>query len=134
MREGEKPKVETGTTTDDTKDGVVYKGSGDGETSEKTSKTDTSKSYASTLKEAQANVAAYTAGSENRKEAEAELAKLTTVDGLTALIEQLNTEISESLDKPRATTPASIKARNQKSKYRDELIAELEKLSKGLGG
>ena len=134
MREGEKPKVETGTTTDDTKDGVVYKGSGDGETSEKTSKTDTSKSYASTLKEAQANVAAYTAGSENRKEAEAELAKLTTVDGLTALIEQLNTEISESLDKPRATTPQSINARNQKNKYRDELIAELEKLSKGLGG
>tara|TARA_R110002012_G_scaffold140291_2_gene297828 strand:+ start:1610 stop:3424 length:1815 start_codon:yes stop_codon:yes gene_type:complete len=134
MREGEKPKVDTGTTTDDTKDGVVYKGSGDGETSEKTSKTDTSKSYASTLKEAQANVAAYTAGSENRKEAEAELAKLTTVDGLAALIEQLTTEISESLDKPRSTTPANTKLRNQKTKYRDELIAELEKLSKGLGG
>ncbi len=134
MRKGDKPKVETGTTTDDTKDGVVYKGSGDGETSEKTSKTDTSKSYASTLKEAQANVAAYTAGSENRKEAEAELAKLTTVDGLAALIEQLTTEISESLDKPRSTTPTNTKLRNQKTKYRDELIAELEKLSKGLGG
>ena len=95
---------------------------------------DTSKSYASTLKEAEANVAAFKPGSENRKEAEARLAELTTVEGLTALIERLTSEIDVSLDKPGATTPQKTKLRNQKTKYRDELLAELEKLSKGLGG
>lgn len=134
MRQADKPVVDTGTTTDDTKDGVVYKGSEDNKSTEKTSKTDTSNSYANTLKQAQANVGAFQEGSTQRKEAEARLAELTTVEGLTALIERLTSEIDESLDKPKATTPQNTKLRNQKTKFRDELIAELEKLSKGLGG
>ncbi len=134
MRQGEKPKDDTGTRTDDTKDGVVYKSSEDKTSTEKTSGTDTSKSYANTLKQAQANVGAFKQGTPQRKEAEARLAELTTVEGLTALIERLNSEIDESLNKPKATSLQNTKLRNQKTKFRDELIAELEKLSKGLGG
>ena len=115
------------------KDGLSAK-SKDNKSTEKTSKTDTSNSYANALKEAQANVGALSAGSPQRTEAEARLAELTTVEGLTALIERLTNEIDVSLDKPGATTPQKTKLRNQKTKFRDELIAELEKLSKGLGG
>ena len=134
MREGEKPKAQNlddGLSSEDnaTPDPDPEDDEGDTDVV-----VDTSKSYANSLKEAKANVAAFKEGSTQRKEAEARLAELTTVEGLTALIERLTSEIDESLDQPKATTPVNTRLRNQKTKYRDELLAELEKLSKGLGG
>ena len=134
MREGEKPKAQNlddGLSSEDnaTPDPDPEDDEGDTDVV-----VDTSKSYANSLKEAKANVAAFKEGSTQRKEAEARLAELTTVEGLTALIERLTNEIDVSLDKPKATTPVNTRLRNQKTKYRDELLAELEKLSKGLGG
>ena len=140
MRVKENPGVDTGATTDDTKDGVVYKSS-DAEVKKVKAETG---SLDDQILKLNTKINSFRPDSPVSISAKEELAKLNTVEGLTTSIAALEKEIA---DHPRnekgeftfgklgvGGSGAKKKAINNKVKLLADMKAMLETKSKGLGG